>query len=242
MGGSHSIPCNNIARQIWEWCIPRAVWLTVSHIPGKDNIVADKASRIFDDSTEWKLDVSIFNKVISILGQPNIDMFASRLNFQITPYVSWFSDPNALAVDALTIDWSNYFVYAFPPFSVLPQVLQKIEREPSLAILIVPNWPTQPWHPKLTRLLVRRPNILPAQKSNVHLTFNKDRHHPLGRKLKLMACLLSGDPLKIKAFHQQLRQQSATRGGQAHRSSTAHTPKNGSYLQINDLWIPFLHL
>lgn len=242
MGGSHSLPCNQMAREIWEWCIPRGVWITVSHIPGKDNIVADRASRIFDDSTEWKLDSNIFREVTRILGQPNIDMFASRLNCQITPYVSWFSDPNALAVDAFTIEWSNYFVYAFPPFSVLPHTLQKIEREKSLAILIAPNWPSQPWYPKLLRLLIKRPILLPPQKTNVHLPFKRDKPHPLGVKLKLMACLLSGDPLQTKAFQQQYRQRSVTPGDQIHRNNTTHTWQNGNCLQVNGVWIPFLHL
>ena len=82
MGGSHSLPCNDIARQIWEWCIPRNIWLSISHIPGAINVITDQASRVFDDSTEWKLDVHVFNRIVNILGQPTIDLFASRLNYQ----------------------------------------------------------------------------------------------------------------------------------------------------------------
>ena len=103
----------------------------------RDNIVADRASRIFDDTTEWELNVHILNKITSLLRlQPNIDLFASRLNFQIIPYVSWFADPHALAVDTFTLDSSNYFVYTFPPFSVLLHVLHKIEVDSALAILV----------------------------------------------------------------------------------------------------------
>ena len=49
MGGSHSLPCNDIARQIWEWCVPRNIWLSVSYIPGEINVIADQASRVFGD-------------------------------------------------------------------------------------------------------------------------------------------------------------------------------------------------
>ena len=117
MGGSHSLPCNDIARQIWEWCIPRNIWLSISHIPGKTNVIADQASRVFDDSTEWQLDVDGFNRIVNILGPPTIDLFASRLNYQLTPYVSWLPDPQAMAIDAFTLDWTNHFLCAFPPLA-----------------------------------------------------------------------------------------------------------------------------
>lgn len=107
MGGAHSLPYHYMAREIWDWCLTRNIWLTVSHIPGAHNVIADKASRVFDDSKEWKLDVEIFCKVIKHLGTPEIDMFASRLNYQIVPYVSWHPDPQAWAIDAFTLDWSN---------------------------------------------------------------------------------------------------------------------------------------
>ena len=48
-------------------------------------------------------------------------MFASRLNYQLTPFVSWLSDPQAMAIDAFTLDWTNHFLYAFPSFTILPQ-------------------------------------------------------------------------------------------------------------------------
>ena len=242
IGGSHSLPCNDIARQIWEWCIPRNIWLSISHIPGAINVIADQASRVFDDSTEWKLDVHVFNRIVNILGQPTIDLFASRLNYQLTPYVSWLPDPQAMAIDAFTLDWTNHFLYAFPPFSILPQFLQKLEMDQAQAILIAPNWPTQPWYPKLTRLLIRKPLLLPRHTSNVHLPFNPDQRHPLGSQLRLMACLLSGNPSRVEEFHKQLKTQSSARGGQQPRNNTGSTLRSGSYLRIGKLWIPFTHL
>ena len=44
MGGSHSIPCNNITREIWQWCKDREIWITPAHIPGVENTEADLAS------------------------------------------------------------------------------------------------------------------------------------------------------------------------------------------------------
>ena len=56
---------------------------SVSHIPGVYNVLADAASRIFDDTTEWKLQEAIYAKITKRWGLPDIDMFASRLNYQM---------------------------------------------------------------------------------------------------------------------------------------------------------------
>ena len=121
MGGSHSIPCNDMAREIWLWCKDKGIWISISHIPGIDNEIADKASQVFNDQTEWKLDANIFSRITNILGVPDVDMFASRLNYQVLPYVAWRPDPRAIAIDAFTINWSGYsLIYAFPPFSMIP--------------------------------------------------------------------------------------------------------------------------
>ena len=50
---------------------------------------------------------------------PNIDLFASRINCQLIPYVSYRPDPDSCAVDAFSLDWSQYVFYAFPLFSVI---------------------------------------------------------------------------------------------------------------------------
>ena len=61
MGGSQSILCNEIVREIWMWYKEKQIWrLSVSHIPGVDNVLADKASPVIDDTTEWKLDEAIY--------------------------------------------------------------------------------------------------------------------------------------------------------------------------------------
>ena len=117
MGGSHFLPCNDIARQMWEWCVPRNIWLSISHIPRVINVIADQASRVFDDSTEWKLNVDFFNRIVNILGTPTINMFASQLNYQMTPNVSWLPHPQAMAIDVFTLDWTNHFYTPFLPLA-----------------------------------------------------------------------------------------------------------------------------
>ncbi|XP_076450421.1 uncharacterized protein LOC143286671 [Babylonia areolata] len=67
-------------------------------------------------------------------------------------HVSPISDPQAWAIDALSISWSNLLGYAFPPFPIMGKVLRKARLESATLILIAPHWPAQPWFPDLLHL------------------------------------------------------------------------------------------
>jgi hypothetical protein len=38
---NHKLACH-----IWEWCIAHNIWLTAAHIPGIENLTADRESRV----------------------------------------------------------------------------------------------------------------------------------------------------------------------------------------------------
>lgn len=227
MGGTHSLECNNIAKEIWQWCIDHNIWLTAISLPGKENVDADRESRVFNDNTEWTLQKHLFNKIVKAFGKPSIDLFASRLNKQVPRYISWKPDPEALHVNAFTYSWSNEYFYAFPPFSQIMECLQKIEREEGEGMMVLPIWTTQPWYPKVLRLLADHPRLLPTSSDVLFLPRRPDQTHPLGKKLKLMACKLSGNKLKTKEFLQKLPESSLNPGEQELVSSTSHTIRNG---------------
>ena len=46
---------------------------------GEKNITADYLSRAFSDSTEWKLNERVFQKICKTLFYPDKDLFAFRL-------------------------------------------------------------------------------------------------------------------------------------------------------------------
>ena len=119
MGGSKSPECNAITKQIWAYCISHNHWLSATHLPGCENIQADLESRQFNDRTEWMLDPSLYKLITLKLGNPTIDLFAFRLNKQCLPYVSWRPDPEALFIDAFSVDWSKFYFYAFAPFILI---------------------------------------------------------------------------------------------------------------------------
>ena len=94
MGTSHSDSCNSLAKHIWEWCIAKDNWLSVAHIPGKQNLVADFESRRNQTEAEWKLDKAAPQNALSSLNfQPGIGLFASGINYLFPKYVSHRPDP-----------------------------------------------------------------------------------------------------------------------------------------------------
>jgi len=107
MGGIKSLDCDRVTVNIWEWCIEHNIWLTCFHIPGSENVDADEASRKFKDHLEWKLDERIFQHICLRWGDPDVDLFASRLNAQVKTYCSWKPDPDCTYVNAFTVDWKS---------------------------------------------------------------------------------------------------------------------------------------
>ena len=131
------------------------------------------------------LNKNAFEKIIQYLQfYPKIDLFASRLNKQLPVFISYRPDPEAAYVNSFSMEWKIQF-YAFPPFSLIGRIIQKISIEASAGILIIPNWPTQPSYSHLMKILIDISilNLL------VHPTLTV---HPIWKRLELLACLVSG--------------------------------------------------
>lgn len=243
MGTSHSRKLNSLVREIWDWCIQHDIFLSTSHIPGVENEAADVESRKPLKETEWALDQAIYQQGIQLLDvNPVIDLFASRLNYKVKPFIAYQPDPEAQAVNAFTISWKSYFFYAFPPFSIIPLVLQKIREEESTGLVVVPKWPAQPWWPYLMRMVIQTPVVLPNRENTIYMPSKPDLIHPLHPKLTLLMCQISGDPLKIKAFQKELYRSSCHRGEKVRKDNMYLTSINGVGTVVQGKWIPFQRL
>ena len=55
MGGSKSLKCHQVVEDIWLYAVSRGFIVSAEHLPGIDNTLADKESRVFHDDTEWTL-------------------------------------------------------------------------------------------------------------------------------------------------------------------------------------------
>lgn len=180
-----------LSKEIWKWCEERSLWLKASYISSADNTDADKALRNVNIDSEWELSQSAFSQIEKQFGPISVDLFASRLNKKSKKSYLRFPDPQASAVDAFTVSWKNDSLYAFPPFALITRTLRKIINEQAVGIVVVPMWPTQPWYPLFTSLLIE-PTI--NFKPDINLLKSPYRHesHPLASHLSLVAGKLSG--------------------------------------------------
>lgn len=241
-GGSHSLDCNDIARKLWLWAYERDIWLSSSHISGINNKMADLQSRRFNSDTEWMLDKSIYRQVINTLHfQPCIDMFASRTNCQLNKFVSWKPQPDAFAIDAFTLDWQPYNSYMFPPFSLLPRVLQKLSADKATSVVILPNWPTQTYYATAMNMLIQDPVYIRKSRSLLEIPDSK-QIHPLWNKLTLLGCHLSGDQSRVKDYQKKLPTYCWQHGYQPQQNSMTAALENGKATVVNGKLIRFRSL
>ena len=231
LGGCKSIECHKVTREIWEWAIDRNNHLSAEFIAGKENTDADETSRIFDENTEWALPKHIFDEVEKFFQKFDIDLFASRLNAKVEQYAAWKPDPNAMFVDAFTSNWSKFSFYAFPPFSLILRTLRKVKQDHATGVLICPIWPTQAWFPLLMKMLVKSPLVLPPE--ILELPFKPSLKHKQNKKLRLMACHLSGNSSLVKDFQANLSISCVHHGDQAPRNSTRSISKSGYISVVN---------
>ena len=121
------------------WAIEYDIWLSASYIRAALNEEANDASRNFNEEIEWSLSQDKFTEICQSLGEPPIDLFASRLNFNVEPFCSWKPDPEAIYIDSFSIEWNEFYGYAFPPFALILAVLQKIQMEGTTVLMVVPK-------------------------------------------------------------------------------------------------------
>lgn len=191
MGGIQHDHLNKVARDIWNWCESRNLWIFASYIRSAENVDADAESRIRNIDTEWELSNDAFRSATAKLGLPSVDLFASRCNTKCSRFFAWKNDPEAVAVDAFTRNWfSEGFFWAFPPFSLILRTLQKIRSDRATGIMVVPNWPNQPWFPVFSKLVVDQIVFEPSP--DLLMSPCRSIQHPLAKSLRLIVAKLSG--------------------------------------------------
>ena len=189
--GSIQIPkLADLVKSIWQWAEERNLYLFASYISSSDNTVADSESRVISPETEWELSHAAFEKVTSIFGTFEVDLFATNINSKCKIYISWYPDPFASSIDAFTISWNQFYFYAFPPFAIISKVLRKIITDEAEGVLIVPWWPTQPWFPLFKSLCISE--ILHFDPEPDLLSCPFSAKHPCWNNIPLAAGILSG--------------------------------------------------
>ena len=139
-GGTRSHTLMQLTIRLLKWCDHKAITLVPVHLPGVHNIQADSLSRVGQTlTTEWTMAMERLRPVFAKWGEPQVDLFATIANRRLIKFVSAYPDPRAEWTDAMSMPWDNGMglLYAFPPFKMVPQVLQKIAQSPGVRVILI---------------------------------------------------------------------------------------------------------
>jgi hypothetical protein len=175
--GGRSALLNKIFRFLWEQL--RAVGSTIVdmvHTPGSQFVIegTDLLSRPVSfpensvaDRDQWRVAASWFDRIQQWAGVSFVaDLFADRDNHRLPIF---FSDEICAEAagqpDCFANRWPAGVLYAFPPLHLIPRLLQHALVTDSHLVILVPDWPSQPWWPRLMSittsswLIGRRPDV-----------------------------------------------------------------------------------
>ena len=137
-----------VAKEIWDYLLANRIAVTAEHLPSSLNIQADWQSINQRDSSYWKLKPKIFFQIVKIRGIPQIDLLASRLNYQLSQYML------CQLCSRLPLALLEKPLRVYPPFFLIGKVLVKVRKDQSLLLFVTPAWQTQPWYQALLVMLV----------------------------------------------------------------------------------------
>ena len=226
-----------LVARILHWCKARNITLIADHIPGKLNVIADFDSRQETPLYhEWQLKKSIFNHICSI-WQPSIDLFAEATNFLFLPYVSRLPDPQALAQDAFSFQWSSIpLAWIHPPWVLIDRILAKIFNDQAEALILTPIWPSATWYPRLLTMSCDLPlKICPSHQA----LFNAYQHDQPPMQTPLAIWRISGKHMftqelvttQLKSYWPDIANQPML--------ITKHISKHGEAGVLHGITIPF---
>nr|CAH7751964.1 unnamed protein product [Callosobruchus chinensis] len=127
---NYNMPPLQMGRAIWDWCEANDISIFASSVLRKKKIQTLTFSLGLCHSKQSMNSLTKFsNQFVGNLKNPEIDLFASKLNAK------------------------------------LAKVLDKISNYKATGIVIVPNWPTQPWYPLFKKLVDIQSNVLELMKN-----------------------------------------------------------------------------
>ena len=160
-----------MTKLLWATCVAHRITIVdVVHIPGTRMVEegVDDLSRpkkvVFGsekDRAEWSLTVETVSLLQAWVGGSfTFDRFASRVNRHCARYTAAGWEPEAVApasAFADAHDWRRQqdgaweWNLCFPPHAMIADCLARCEKDKAWMCMVVPNWDSMPWWPKLCK-------------------------------------------------------------------------------------------
>jgi hypothetical protein len=98
--------------------------IVATYLPGKNNLLADRLSRVtLDDHV--RTNIMVILEIEDSYETITIDRFATNFNKICTTYNSYYLEEGASGIDAFAqTDYMQHVNYVFPPVSIVGRTLQ----------------------------------------------------------------------------------------------------------------------
>ena len=125
-GGTRSLRCLQGAQTLLFWAAQHLASLRAVYIPGVANQAADLLSRTGPLPGEWRLHPEVVALLWAQFGMACADLFASAETTHCRMWFSLMGRGGPLGLDALSHEWPDGLLYAFPPLPLISQVLHRV--------------------------------------------------------------------------------------------------------------------
>jgi len=142
--GSSKLPLNDLARELFWYCLEFKIRLIIEWVPREENAIADEISKwlIPDDSS---ISQGYFAMIDNRWGPHSCDMFSSNENNLCSKFYSLHWCRGTSGVNCFGFDWSIDNSWIHPPFRVIGKIWRKLRMHGSKATIIVPLWTSATW-------------------------------------------------------------------------------------------------
>ena len=153
--GSKILELNNLVKEILDLAMELdAVMVDVLWIPSELNIIPDDLSRMVDVN-DWTVRQQAWEAIVGMWPQLTVDRFADEWNAKLPRFNSRFAHPSSENANGLSQAWQrDELSYACPPLAMMGRVLSLVAQQRTRAVIVIPEWPHQPWWPKLKQMAV----------------------------------------------------------------------------------------
>ncbi|KAA6390804.1 MAG: hypothetical protein EZS28_013672 [Streblomastix strix] len=129
------------------------------HIPEKDNKEANSLSRL-STRGNYGIRTEILDETLQELAmQPTVDYFTNRRNRKCRRFYSLIWDPWAQGQDGMKANWKKETPLLHARIPLIQRVLNKVRKDQTEAVLIVPYWQTQSWWTDIQELMIKLINL-----------------------------------------------------------------------------------
>ena len=142
IGGTTNQEITNLSKEIWGFCLSKAIAVTAEYLLKSLNIKANHANGCFAEK--------LF-RTFAWSGTAQRGSLASWIFHQVQVYLLWKLDFQSRGTDAFC---HTCILYAFPLFSLTRKVLKKLWQETTL-------WQNQPSYSHILKMCIKNPVLLP---------------------------------------------------------------------------------